>query len=164
MTRKYSTSLLVAFMGFISCNNESQSNAQSSAAVDTVVPAAVKAPVADTAIIGCYNWILNKDTATLQLQVKGENITGTLVYDFFEKDRNDGTVQAELNNNILTGWYLFRSEGIMSVRQVAWKVSKNALLPGTGEMIQRNDTLLFKRIDNLEFDSIHAFVKIPCTM
>lgn len=163
MTRYIHIFLCAAVLA-ISCNNNYQATTENTTDKDTSLATAptVQPAVIDTSLIGCYNWIKGRDTAILQLEVKGSNITGSLEYDFFEKDRNDGTIQAEITNGMVIGWYLFRSEGVMSIRQVAWKQGKQALYPATGEMIQRNDTLLFKNTDRLNFDSANAFKKVPC--
>ena len=121
-------------------------------------------PLADTAISGCYSMTANRDTASLQLQRKGTIITGSLSYNLFEKDHNDGTFQGEMGNGLLTGWYLFRSEGVISVRQVAWKIGNGYLWPGNGEVMMRHDTTMFVNVDKLSFDQSRAFVKVKCTI
>lgn len=156
--------LIIVCLILAACNNQGKvadgDNADSIAVADTHA-----SPVhADTAIAGCYSQIMKKDTATLQLQVKGDNITGTLSYQYFQKDHNDGTFKADLDNDILYGWYLFRSEGIVSVRQVAWKVHGDQLWPAIGEMIERNDTSYYKNMDQLRYDSVRPFMRVPCTI
>ncbi len=157
---------LVAIVSFAvaSCNNGEQSSGQpetdkqdSLAKENTIVPA-------DTSLPGCYSWIANRDTASLQLETKGPIVRGSLTYNLYEKDRNDGTFEGEVQNDILTGWYLFRSEGIMSVRQVVWKIRPGYLWPATGNVISRNDSVFFSSPDKLSFDSTRAFVKVKCTI
>ena len=83
---------------------------------------------------GCFSQVVKSDTALLQMENNKGNVTGALTYDFYQKDRNDGTLQAEQTGDIINGWYLFKSEGIMSVRQVAWKINGNELWPAIGEV------------------------------
>lgn len=116
----------------------------------------------DTLFSGCYTMISSRDTASLQLQKKEGLVTGSLSYNLFEKDYNDGTFEGEVVNDQLSGWYLFRSEGMMSVRQVTWKINNDKLWPATGEILVRNDTAFFKDPGNLRFDSTRAFVKVRC--
>ena len=92
---------------------------------------------------GCYSQIVARDTSFPKLENKDSSINGSLTYNIFQKDRNDGTLQAEITGSILRGWYLFKSEGIISVRQSASKIKGNELWPGTGEVIQKNDTMFF---------------------
>jgi hypothetical protein len=119
---------------------------------------------ADTTISGCYTQVFNRDTAYLQLEIKDSNITGPLTYNIFQKDRNEGSIKAEIADSLITGWYLFKSEGIISVRQVAWRIKPGQLWPATGKMIQRNDTTMFANPDKLEFDSKRPFVKVKCVV
>jgi len=87
-----------------------------------------------------------------------------LSYNIYQKDRNDGTLQAEVTGDIIKGWYLFKSEGIISVREVAWKINADELWPATGEVIQRNDTTLFAQPDKLRFDNSRPFKKVACVI
>jgi hypothetical protein len=118
----------------------------------------------DTTTGGCYSQILNRDTATLQIEINENQVTGPLMYNIFEKDRNDGTLKAEIADSVIIGWYLFKSEGIISVRQVAWRIKPGQLWPATGTMIQRNDTMMFENPEKLEFDSERPFIKVKCAV
>ena len=140
------------------CNNDGRKPAEITA--DTVISSSVA--TVDSLSSGCYSQIIKRDTSLLQLEQKANTVTGALSYNIYQKDRNDGTVQAESVGDIITGWYLFRSEGIVSVRQVSWKINGDELWPGMGEVIQKNDTVLFVQPGNLEYDSTRPFKKIPC--
>ncbi len=158
------TSILIS-IAVTACNNAEQQTNNSQLTNSDSINQNTTTQRTDSTITGCFAQIIGRDTATMQLDAKGITITGPLTYDFHEKDRNEGTLQAEMTeNDILTGWYLFRSEGTMSVRQLAWKVMKNELWPAVGEMQERNDSLVFVNADKLSFDSTHAFVKNPCVL
>jgi len=141
-----------------SCNNQSKT----SSAVNRDSSNTVKVTTADTASSGCFSQVIQKDTALLQVENNKGNISGALTYNYFQKDRNDGTVKAEQSGEIINGWYLFKSEGIMSVRQVSWKINGNELWPAIGEVVEKNDTMRFKEPGNLRYDSSRPFRKIPC--
>ena len=156
----------IMLLGFLllcgSCNNEGKTSAE------------VNREMADTSLTsratndslpsGCYSQIEGFDTSHLQIDSKNMDINGTLSYNIFQKDRNDGTLQAEIAGDILTGWYFFKSEGIISVRQVAWKIKGNELWPGTGEMVQKNDTMFFSVPDKLQYDGSRPFKKVDCVI
>jgi hypothetical protein len=146
------------------CNNPGEKISDSGTATDTIPGASSTSAGIDTTLAGCYSSIINKDTSAMQIETKGAVVSGPLSYNIFEKDRNDGNFQGEVRGNILTGWYLFKSEGMMSVRQVAWKINGRSLWPGYGEVTQKGDTMLFKNIDQLRFDSTRPFTKVPCTL
>lgn len=141
------------------CNDDAKtSNAQ----INPDSINAGKGILADTVAPGCYSQVSGRDTATLQIETEGNRITGSLSYNIFEKDRNDGTIQADQAGDIIKGWYLFKSEGIISVREIAWKINGEELWPATGEMTQRNDTTLFAKPDQLKYDSNKPFKKVAC--
>ena len=156
----------IVVLGFIilcsSCNNEGKRKTSAEIKDDSADSKMTTNAIVDSLSAGCYSQIAGRDTAHLQIENRGSNINGSLSYAIFQKDRNDGTVQAEIAGDILRGWYLFKSEGIISVRQVAWKVKGNELWPGAGEMIQKNDTMFFSVPDKLEYDSTHLFKKVAC--
>jgi hypothetical protein len=155
--------LCTAFVVLVdSCSNEGKTSAEISP--DSGKTIAASRLTRDTLATGCYSMIASRDSSFMQINSKGSLITGSLSYNFFQKDRNDGTVQAELNGDVLSGWYLFRSEGVMSVRQVAWKIKGTELWPATGEMMERGDTMMFVDEGKIRFDSAHVFKKVACTL
>jgi hypothetical protein len=151
--------LLAVVVAVGSCRENSKTSA---AVKDSLVD--VKGVSPDSIAAGCYSQIKGKDTALLQVQRTRGMVTGTLSYDYFEKDRNDGSFQGELVDDILRGWYLFKSEGIMSVREVAWQVKGDQLWPATGEMAEKADTMRFAQPGDIRFDSSRAFRKIECVL
>jgi hypothetical protein len=149
-----------SLMLFVSCNNEGKTSVE--IMKDSNNHQMTNKVIPDSLFSGCYSQIAGRDTANLQIENKDSSINGALSYAIFQKDRNDGTLQAEIAGDILRGWYLFKSEGIISVRQVAWKIKGKELWPGTGEPIQKNDTMFFSVPDKLQYDSTHPFKKVAC--
>jgi len=156
----------IALLGLLlfaaSCNNKGKSSMEVNS--DTVVNETAATIIADSLLSGCYSQIMQRDTSLLQLENKNNSINGSLSYSIYEKDRNDGTIQADIDKNILSGWYIFKSEGIVSVRQVAWRINGDELWPATGEVIQKNDTAMFAQPDKLRYDSLRPFKKVPCVI
>ena len=152
--------LLGLFLILGSCNDEGKTSSDiNEDSVNTV-----KTVIADTVSLGCYSQIADRDTSSLQIEGKGNTITGTLSYNIYQKDRSAGSIQAELSGDTTKGWYLFKSEGIVSVRQVAWKINGEELWPALGEMTQRNDTMIFVQLNNLKYDNTRPFKKVPCVI
>jgi hypothetical protein len=150
---------------FFACNTngkEGQANPITDSVITPVSGGQPATVSVDTSLSGCYSMIEKRDTASLQLEVKGSSANGPLTFHPFEKDRNDGTFQGDIEGNILSGWYLFKSEGIMSVRQVIWKIQDGTLIPGYGEMKERNDSSMFVDPTKLKFDNSRSFVKVKC--
>lgn len=152
--------LLGMFLFAGSCNNNGKSSAEINA--DTVVNNSTTTINTDSLPSGCYSQIVQRDTSLLQLENKDSIINGSLSYNIYQKDRNDGTLQADIEGNVISGWYIFKSEGVVSVRQVAWKINGHELWPAIGEVVQKNDTAMFAQPDKLRYDSLRPFKKTPC--
>ncbi|RRA89315.1 hypothetical protein [Paenimyroides viscosum] len=100
---------------------------------------------------GMYNYEQNGSTVTLQLTVNGNKASGNLLYTLKEKDRNSGTFVGEIKDEILLADYTFSSEGILSVRQVSFKLTNASAIEGYGEVEEINGKMVFKDPANLEF-------------
>jgi hypothetical protein len=111
-------------------------------------------------VAGCYRMIIKKDTATMSLNRDGDDVTGSLNYNWFERDDNTGTFKGTIkNDSIIVANYTFQSEGVTSVRQVVFKIKDSVLLQGYGEQYMKNDTLWFRDASLAIFDTKHPFVK-----
>lgn len=142
------------------CNNAG--NQQGEAADrDTVVK---NNPVSATPLPldGCYKMVFNLDTATMRLNVVDSFVTGDLSYHLYAKDHNDGSIKGVIRDSLIVADYTFRSEGMLSVRQVAFRLQGTALVEGFGELNTKSDTFRFKDVNNLTFQFDRPFVKIPC--
>ncbi len=111
-------------------------------------------------ISGCYRMIIKNDTATMSLNATGNSVSGSLSYNWYEKDDNNGTFKGEVKNDtLIVANYTFQSEGITSVRQVAFKIKDSILQQGYGELIVKNDTSFFRNVDLIIFDTKNPFRK-----
>lgn len=111
---------------------------------------------------GCYAWQSGKDSAALSIQVSGNNITGTLSYDLFEKDSNKGSIKGSLKDDVIVADYTFQSEGMTSVREVIFKIDGETLVEGYGDIDVEGDTVRFKSKTDLEYYTERPFVKTAC--
>lgn len=111
----------------------------------------------------CYVYMQNRDTITITITpVDSLNFRGTMVYKLAEKDRNVGVLQGFRKGDTLLANYTFQSEGVSSVRQVAFKESDSTLVEGFGEIIQVKDTTKFQNTDSLNFDSKMVLQQTKC--
>ena len=108
----------------------------------------------------CYRYVAKNDTIALTLQLNDKSASGTLVYVFYEKDKNTGTYQGTFENNMLLADYTFQSEGKESVRQVAFKIQDGKLLEGYGEL--NADGTKFKDTSKLTFNPNMPLTKLSC--
>lgn len=111
---------------------------------------------------GCYQMVVQRDTATMYLNIIGNEVTGQLVYNFFEKDDNNGSLKGELRDNHIYADYIFQSEGRTSTREVAFKIQDTLLLEGRGPAEERDGKSIFLHSAKLQFDATHPFRKVDC--
>ena len=141
---------LIAFFGvvsfFSSCADQQQSSKTNEKAEETKS-------------ISCYRYINNRDTVILKTALINGFLTGILEYKFYEKDRNQGTIQGKMNGDILFADYSFSSEGTVSRRQVAFKKIGENFVEGYGETQNINGKEVFKNTDSLDFT--HSVILQP---
>lgn len=110
----------------------------------------------------CYKYADSNDTISLKVIRIGQSITGTLIYNLKEKDKNTGTIQGSMKNDLLVADYTFMSEGIQSVRQVVFKSKDKSFVEGFGEIYSGNNKMLFKNLDSLKFNDSIKLTEVPC--
>lgn len=110
----------------------------------------------------CYAGSSGKDTITLSLSTTGDNVIGSLDYKFYEKDRNHGSVSGHLAGDTLIADYIFTSEGLQSIRQVAFLKKENTLIEGHGDMEEKNGKMVFKNTGTLHFTGGFVLQKTAC--
>lgn len=161
-------SLLLAAT-FVGCNNDNSKtiNVTDSTSVEgSTVHVNAKDTIVTSAkplnLNGCYQMTMKRDTADLNLTVKDSLVTGTLDYQFFEKDKNTGILKGVLRNNKIYADYTFQSEGVTSVREVIFKIQNGALLQASGDLTEANGKVVFKDVTALDYNNIFPFVKVDC--
>ena len=136
--------LLILASLFVSCNSQTkETDKKPSPEAETKTPSA----------INCYRYASATDTIMLKVIHIGNSVTGTLVYSLKEKDKNKGTIQGNMNGNILIADYTFMSEGTQSIRQVAFKKEGNSFVEGYGD---------FKNSDSLNFNTSMKLAEFDC--
>ena len=144
---------MIPFVFFLSaCNSES--NKKSEVLVEKAIP--IKE------LSGCYEMVISKDSAFLNLNLKGNLVSGDLEYKRFEKDSNKGTFTGTYKDGIIDVWYNFQSEGVISVRQVVFKIEGENIFEGYGDVDQKEDTAYYKYPQTLKYEENHPFLKVEC--
>jgi len=111
---------------------------------------------------GCYVYNDNRSTISLQVMKKGDSITGTLLFALAEKDKNTGRFKGLIKDDVLLADYTFESEGVESVREVAFKIKNDTLLQGYGPVEIKNNKQVFTNPSVLQFDATFPLVKKAC--
>lgn len=113
-------------------------------------------------ISGCYQNVLNGDTAFLKMNVHGMVVDGTLNYKRMQKDSNEGTFTGVIRGELIVIHYNFQSEGTTSMREIAFKIKGDQLVEGYGEILMKNESAVFENAALLKFKDEQAFNKIVC--
>lgn len=144
---------LVVFL--VSCKKEQ---------IEAKIPVAQEdEAVEETVSEECYLGIIKNDTVSLSLNIKGGQISsGELRYKFFEKDKNEGTLIGEIKGDTLFADYTFMSEGISSIRQVAFLKKGNTYIEGYGDIEENDGKSIFKNTKQLKFDGKIVLSKVDC--
>jgi hypothetical protein len=144
----------------VSCKKEIEKE------VETIPDASEKIVVEETVSDECYSASIKKDTILMNLTIKGNEVTnGKLSYKFYEKDKNEGTLVGELKGDTLIADYTFMSEGVSSVRQVAFLKKGNTYVEGYGDVVDDNKgKVTFKDITQLKFEGKTVLSKVDCKM
>lgn len=120
-------------------------------------------PIEEPAIKECYLAIIKKDTISLNLTVKSSSLeAGELHYNFFEKDKNQGTLTGTFKGDTLFADYAFISEGKSSVREVVFLKKGNIFIEGYGDVEEKDNKTVFKDKNKLFFDSKIVLSKTDC--
>lgn len=99
----------------------------------------------------CYGFTGDGDTVNLQMAVSGQDITGTLIHNLDQKDRNKGTISGKMKGDTILADYRFSSEGTESVREIVFLKKDGMLYEGYGEMEDKEGKLRFTRNATLQF-------------
>jgi len=110
----------------------------------------------------CYAGKRGKDTVTLSYMINDNVVTGELMYNYFEKDKNTGTIKGKFSGDTLFADYNFKSEGMMSVREVVFVKKGNTLVEGYGDGEEKDGKWVFKKKDALKFDNSIVLDKVVC--
>ena len=145
---------VIFISAFFSCKKEKEK----------VSAASEKTVVEESESKECFRAILKKDTITLTLNIKnGQLSSGNLSYNFYEKDKNEGVLVGELKGDTLYANFTFTSEGISSVREVAFLKKGNTYVEGFGDLVEDNKgKSIFKDKKQLKFDGNVFLPKVDC--
>ena len=161
---KYILIIVLTFI-FFSCTdstgeNNKTTNTNTAGSPESNTSHSEQKPSADA--IGCYMKITGRDTAIVMLDQKGNDISGKMLYDNFEKDGSSGSVKGKEDGDILKLYYDFNSEGLRSVTEVYFKKVNGGLLRGIGDMAMKGDTAYFT--SGINYSDKEAFGKIDCDL
>lgn len=112
--------------------------------------------------VTCYEYAKDSSKVSLNIVLANDVVTGDLLFDYYEKDKNSGTIEGKMKGDTLFADYSFMSEGIHSVREIVFLRNGNDWVEGYGEVEELNGKFVFKTNATLTFNSNIVLQKIPC--
>lgn len=106
---------------------------------------------------GCYAYNDNDNSVMFKITDVSDEVFGRLKYSYHEKDESTGNFRGRLYRDRLFGTFTFMSEGIESVREVAFLVKQDTLIEGVGALNEAGTAFKFR-------DSIQYTSKTPLTI
>lgn len=110
----------------------------------------------------CYILENAKDTVSLKMTIENNQVSGNLLYYYFEKDRNAGTIKGKMKSDTLFATYTFMSEGIKAKRDVVFLKKGNHLLEGYANLNPNTGKPDFTDHSAIKFDDKFALSKSDC--
>lgn len=111
-------------------------------------------------ILGCYVQTLGKDVYILNIKTEaGGMVTGELEFRNFEKDSSKGNFHGKYEREVLLADYEFMSEGVSSIRQVAFKKAGADFIEGFGPVEVVEGREAFLDVNDVTYDAKNTFVK-----
>ena len=141
---KFSISLatFILVAALFSCNNNAD---------ETVVEEEKKDEIIQTDF--CYVGVINRDTVLLNVNITDTLVTGGLIYNFYEKDDNKGSVTGKMTSDTIIADYKFYSQGMESMRQVAFLKKDSVMIQGFGPMTERGGKMVFVSTNEINFNN-----------
>lgn len=113
-------------------------------------------------LTGCYQMVIDGDTAFMKLNQTNDSLYGTLVYKRKVGSLDDGEINLKATAGRAEGFYTFERKGKFVVRQMIFKIKENALAEGYGDLNMQNDTAVLKYPHAINFEEKHSFNKVKC--
>jgi hypothetical protein len=113
-------------------------------------------------LTGCYRQIIDRDSIILNINESNGMVTGTAAFKNYQKDSSHGTVKGKRQNGQLVLLYDFFSEGMHSVMELVFKPAPDGMIRGTGELLNRGDTVFFKNKNAITFPEQDKLIRIKC--
>ncbi len=110
----------------------------------------------------CYALVTGGDTVRLSMTQQGSAVNGTLYYQLSGKDRNTGTISGQMRGDTLLANYTFQSEGVASVREVAFLAKDGGFAEGYGDVQEEGGKMVFTPNAPLTFEMGRVLMKEAC--
>lgn len=149
------TTLCTTFL-FTGCNSNSGISTENSTS-DSVAQSADQIN-----LMLCFALQNEKDSVSLSLVLLGNHVAGKLMYHYFEKDKNVGTLVGEMKGDTVFAKYTFTSEGKESQRYVSFLIKDNEAVEGYAPLNRNTGEPDFSDHSRIQFDNKFVLQKTDC--
>ena len=149
---KYLFYTFIAGTLILACNNN---RSEEKSAGDTITEV-------DNPTMECFVGNSGRDSISMNMATDADRVTGSLNYNFFEKDNSHGTIDGLLHGDTILATYSFAAEGTSSEREVAFLKTENGLVEGYGDMEEKDGKMKFKSPASLSFGKGFKLEKVQC--
>ena len=146
---KNTSIIVLSLLFFSSCNEEKKEESK-------------KTEVKTTQTETCYQYTKDSSTIKLNITIRDNRVTGTLLYDYYQKDRSAGKIKGEIKSDTLFATYTFVSEGVESEREVVFLKTANGWVEGYGEIDDKDGKVMFKDKNKITFDNNAMLKQTVC--
>jgi hypothetical protein len=157
--KKRSIRNLLAVLLLIGCSNADKKDKANDSNDSTANGTASQA---GSLLTGCYRQIIDRDSIVLNITERNGTVTGTAAFKNYQKDSSRGTVKGKRENGQLVLLYEFFSEGMNSVMELVFKPAPDGMIKGSGELVNRGDTVVFKNKTAIAFPEQDKLIRIKC--
>lgn len=150
--------IIVMLVIFVSCKKEA------TLPTPQITPDPPKeAEIVEPAGDQCYTWNAKGSTIEMSFNVNShQEVNGKLSYNLAGKDKNEGTLIGNIYGDTLIADYTFDSEGVSSIREVAFLQKDGTYIEGYGDIVEANGKVSFKDRKTLKFDVKNTLTKVDC--
>jgi hypothetical protein len=150
--------LSLFFISMLSCNTPTGKDAENEPKLENI-------GVKPTEISGeqCYLFVAVKDTYALKLTIVDKSVKGTAVFKNYEKDSSHGSVEGEVDGDIVHIWYNFQSEGMQSVRELFFRKQGDELVTGIANEQVKGDSAYVPDKNTIKYSG-PVYTKANCSV
>ena len=157
--KKVTTIAALILIVFASCKKETTTTEPVQITPSPPKEAEIVEPAGDQ----CYAWKSNGSIIEMSFNVNShQEVNGKLKYNIVGKDKNEGSLIGNMKGDTLIADYTFSSEGVSSVREVAFLQKDGAFIEGYGDVVEANGKFTFKDKNKLKFDAKNTLSKVDC--
>jgi hypothetical protein len=139
--------LLAPITFLISCGDNTSNKAainDTTSVAESALAAAgqLSTQPADSLCFLSLNDAKRKDTLYIKLYVKGDDVTGTMAYQYYQKDRRTGTLIGKKKGKRISAMWTYMQEGTTDSLKVHFKLRDNELhqmAPGYDPNLDQDD-------------------------